>query len=211
MTIHWSVFVPAVLLLLFPADRLLARTVELRSFNCFNTLENSPRFRPWWWVPSLWLDPFRGFLGTLLLQHGCGLGSTDWAAAPKPAYALFVAILVVGVLSQTYTRRSPGVLLAPLGFVAGVVAALLPWPVALLGLATATMGLFAFRQFPAFFACGLAVIPALGFGLGAEAMWTLPACALFPLPILAGFVTGSTLEVPTRDASGTAAREHPPR
>lgn len=67
MTIHWSVFVPGVLLLLYPADRLLSSLVELRSFDCFQNLDNSPRYRPWWWVPALWIDPLRGFAGTWLL------------------------------------------------------------------------------------------------------------------------------------------------
>src|SRR5689334_14674174 len=38
MTIHWGLFVPGVLLLLFPADRLLSPRVELRSFDCFQSL-----------------------------------------------------------------------------------------------------------------------------------------------------------------------------
>ena len=45
MTIYWSVFMPGVLLLLYLADRLLSRLVELRSFDCFQNLENSPRYR----------------------------------------------------------------------------------------------------------------------------------------------------------------------
>ena len=35
MTIHWSLFVPGMLFLLYPADRLLSSLVELRSFDCF--------------------------------------------------------------------------------------------------------------------------------------------------------------------------------
>lgn len=203
MTIHWSLFAPGVLLLLYPADRLFSSRVELRSFDCFQNLENSPRFRPWWWVPSLWLDPLRGFLGTVLLQRGVGISEVTWSLTPKPEYGLLVGVIGVGVLCQTFTRRGDGeVLLAPIGFAAAVVTALTPLPVALIGIVTATLGLFAFRRFHAFFAFGLVAVGVLGIVLGAAMMWIGPAIGVFALPIVAGLVTGRMLEVPTRNASG---------
>jgi membrane glycosyltransferase len=72
---------------------------------------------------------------------------------------------------------------------------------------TATLGLFAFRQFHAFFAFGLVAVCLLGVVLGARMMWIGPAVGVFALPIVAGLVTNSTLEVPTRNASGS--RSHP--
>jgi hypothetical protein len=202
MTIHWSLFVPGVLLLVFPADRLLSSLVELRSFDRFQSLENSPRDRPWWWVPALWLDPFRGFLGTWLLRESLELNSAPWARTSGAAYALALVILAAGVACQTLTRRGDrGVLLAPLGYVAGVIAGLTPWPVALIAVVTAALGLFAFRQFPAFFAFGLVAVGLLGFTLGVEIAWLAPAAGTFALPIVAGVITGSTLELPTRNAS----------
>jgi hypothetical protein len=209
MTIHWTLFVPGVLLLLYPADRLLSSLVELRSFDCFQNLENSPRYRPWWWVPVLWLDPLRGFLGTILVQRAAGITGVTWDLTPKPGYALFVAVIVVGVLCQTITRRGDtGVLLAPMGFVAGAVAALVPLPVALIGIVTAALGLFAFRQFHAFFAFGLMAVGLLGLVLGAGMMWIAPAVGVLSLPIVAGLVTGSTLEIPTRNGSGRPPLPH---
>ena len=204
MTIHWSLFVPGVVLLLFPADRLLSSLVELRSFDCFQHRENSSRYRPWWWVPALWLDPLRGFLGTVLVQHGAaGIKDASWSLMPKPEYALIVAVIAVGVLGQTITRRGDtGVLLAPIGFVAGVVTALVPWAVAVIGIVTAALGLFAFRQFHAFFAFGLVAVALLGLVVEAEMAWVLPAAGVFALPVIAGLITSSTLEVPTRNASG---------
>jgi hypothetical protein len=203
MTIHWSLFVPGVVLLLYPADRLLSSLVELRSFDCFQNLENSPRFRPWWWVPVLWLDPLRAFLGTVLLQRAVGVADATWTVTPKPEYAFLVGLVGVGVVCQTITRRGDtGVLLAPIGFVAGIVTALTPWPVALIGIVTATLGLFALRQFNAFFVFGLVAVCLLGIVLGTGMMWIGPAVGVFALPIMAGLVTGSTLEVPTRNASG---------
>jgi hypothetical protein len=210
MTIHWSLFVPGMLLLLYPADRLLSSVVELRSFDCFQNLENSRRYRPWWWVPALWLDPLRGFLGSLLLRRALEITTSTWALTPKPEYALLVGIVATGVLCQTFTRRGDtGVLLAPLGFVAGIVVALTPLPVALLGIVTSTVGLFAFRQFHAFFAFGLVAVCLLGVVLGAGMMWIGPAVGVFALPIIAGLVTNRTLELPTRNASGPPQRPNP--
>jgi hypothetical protein len=209
MTIHWTLFVPGVLLLLYPADRLLSSLVELRSFDCFQNLENSPRYRPWWWVPVLWLDPLRGFLGTILVQRAAGITGVTWDLTPKPEYALFVAVIAVGVLCQTITRRGDaGVLLAPIGFVAGAVTALAPLAVALIGIVTAALGLFAFRQLHAFFAFGLMAVGLLGLVLGAGMMWIAPAVGVLSLPIVAGLVTGSTLEISTRNGSGRPPLPH---
>lgn len=204
MTIHWSLFVPGLVLLLYPAGRLLSSQVELRSFDWFQNFESSPRDRPWWWVPVLWLDPLRGFAGTVLVRRAtAGMTDVAWSLMPKPEYALFVAVLAVGVACQTIPRRgNAGVLLAPIGFVAGVVAALAPWPVAAIGIVAAAVGLFAFRQFHAFFAFGLVAVAVLGLVLGAELEWILPAAGAFALPLIAAVVTDSTLEVPTRRASG---------
>jgi hypothetical protein len=207
MTIHWGLFVPGVLLLLFPADRLLSSRVELRSFACFQSLENSPRFRPWWWVPVLWLDPLRGFFGAYLLRRAFAIGSTTWELVPKAEYAALVALLAVAVVGQTFTRRGDrGVLLAPLGFVAGIVGALTPWPVALIALVTALLGLFGFRQFHAYFAFGLGAVTLLGPVLDVGMMWIVPAVGVFALPIIAGLVTDSTLELPTRNSAGPSVR-----
>ncbi len=205
MTIHWSLLVPGVVLLLFLADRLLSRRVELRSFGCFHSLEDSPRQRPWWWVPALWVDPLRGFVGTLLLREAFALKVTPWVPLPLGASALALSILIAGILCQMVTRRGGrGVLLAPMGFVAGAVLALAPWLVSLLAIATAAVGLFAFRQFHAFFTAGLMAIALLGVALGADAAWIGAATGAFALPLAAGLATGSALELPTRNPSGPA-------
>lgn len=205
MTIHWSLFGLGVLLLLFPADRLLSSRVELRSFDRFHSLESSPRFRPWWWVPVLWLDPVRGFFGASLLQRSLTIDSTLWVWVPKPEYALLVGLLAIATMGQTLTRRGDrDVLLAPVGFTAGAVAALTPWPVALIGIAAALIGLFAFRQFGAYFVCGLSAVVLLGFALKAPLAGTAAAAGVFVLPVVTAFVTSRTLELPARDSSGPA-------
>jgi hypothetical protein len=203
MTIHWSLFVSGMLLLLFPADRLFSPQVELRSFDCFRRLGAGGAFRPWWWVPALWLDPLRAYCGADLLQRGLGIQSTAWEVTPVSAYVLLLAIVVVAVIAQTVTRRADrGILLAPIGFVSGIAAAFTPWPVTVIGVAAAFLGLFAVRQFHAYFGFGLVAIALLGFVLDAPAMWIIPTVGVFALPLAAGVITNSTLELPVRDASG---------
>lgn len=199
MTIQWALFVPSVLLLLFLADRLLSANVELRSFDCFHRLGGVSPARPWWWVLALWLDPVRGFAGAYLVREALAANHTQWETVSKPAYAAAVALLALAVVVQTFTRRGDrGVLLAPLGFVAGVVLALMPWPVALIGVVTGLLGLFGFRQFYAYFAFGGVAIGVLGFVLAAPGIWIVPAAGVFLLPVVTGVVADCTLEVPAR-------------
>ena len=142
------------MLLLIPADALLSSRVQLRTLDSFNKLDNTWRFRRWWWVPALWLDPLRGFGGALLVKHALTLTSTSWTHVPKLDYFLLVLALLAGVVAQLYTRREEGVMLAPLGYVLGMVGALMPWPVTLVtGIASFT-GLFAFRNFASYFLRG---------------------------------------------------------
>jgi hypothetical protein len=205
MTILWPALVPGVLLLLFPADRLLSARVELRSFESFNSLVNSPNHRPWWWVPALWFDPLRACLGTLLLKHALALAPAPWAELPKTAYWTAVGTLVLAVIAQMVTRREKDALLAPLGFVAGLAAALVPWHVALLALASAIAALFAFRNFPVFFVAGAAVVGGLGFAFHADSAWIVPTATLLVLPVVVAFLTGTTLEIPTHRAGAKAS------
>ncbi|MCF3649259.1 hypothetical protein [Synoicihabitans lomoniglobus] len=201
MTIAWSLLVPGALLLLIPANSFLSTVVQLRTFDSFNNLDSRRHHRPWWWVPSLWLDPARGYLGALLVKISLTLTSDLWAYVPKPDYALLMVVLGLGIISQLYTRREEHVLLAPIGFVAGMLFALLTWPVALVGLIAGVTGLFAFRSFAAFFVTALVGVAGLGLLLGERPLWLVPAVVVCGLPIIASLITGSTLELPTRDAS----------
>jgi hypothetical protein len=199
-TIHWHLFAPALLLLWFPADRLLSSSVRLRSLETFTTLERSPERLPWWCVPALWMDPIRAFGGMLLLMQAFALdvSGAEWALLPKAGYSIVNAVLAVAVLIQMFTRRREEVMLAPLGFVGGLVAALVPWPVALIAFPMAIATVFAFRQLHAFFAIGFVMVGLLGFLFKAEVAWLATALGLLALPLGAMLVTGFTLELPTR-------------
>lgn len=201
---------PAAVLLLFPADRLLSSLVELRTFDCFTTLNDSPRPRPWWWVPTLWLDPCRGFVGTFLLLRALELTTAFWSLVPPWAYGWCLVILGLSALSQTFTRRGGrGVLLAPVGFLTGVIAAVVPWPVALITVVAGFLGLCAFRHFHAFFGFGALALPLLGLAWGTAPFRLIAAAGVLILPLAIAFLTGSTLQLPARDDTKVRAwRQH---
>jgi hypothetical protein len=200
ITIHWGLFAPALLLLWFPADRLLSSTVRLRSLETFTTLERSPQRRPWWWVPALWLDPMRALGGALLLKQALALDAPEmeWSLLPKTAYWMMNGLLAIAVLIQMFTRRQEEVMLAPIGFVSGLVGVLVPWPVALIAFPMAIASIFAFRQLQAFFGIGFMMVGLLGFLLQSEVAWLATALGVLALPLAITLVTGSTLELPTR-------------
>ncbi|MCC5023304.1 MAG: hypothetical protein J6386_11165 [Candidatus Synoicihabitans palmerolidicus] len=143
----------------------------------------------------MWLDPLRG--GAWWVKESLTLESVRWEFVPKVDYSL-----LVGVIAQLYTRREEGVLLAPLGWVLGATAALMPGEVALVSAIVSITGLFAFRNFFTFFMGGGLAVVFLGWVLGANVLWLGPTIGLYFVPLIAPFVTGKTLELPTRDASG---------
>jgi hypothetical protein len=201
MFIDWSLFVPGAVLLLLPAEILLSQRVELRTLESFHTLENSPRFRPWWWVPALWIDPARGLVGAWLLKRSLAATPAGGEWIQQPQYWVVAAILLIATLAQTMTKPKREALLAPIGFVAGAAFAFVPWTVALIGVVSALTAIFAFRRFYVFFLVGAAVIPLIGLALKTSLLWLAPVVVMFALPVLIAITLGQTLELPVRNTT----------
>lgn len=203
---------PAVLLLLWPADRLLSKRVELRSIDSFRSLNTSPRFRPWWWVPLLWLDPVRAFAGAWLLRRALNAGSLENDFVFRGAYVLLLLVLAAGLTLQLFTRREPGVLLAPLGYTVGIAVTLTTWPVVLVGTLAALTALLALRALPAFFAGGLVITAVVGLAFQVGPAGLVPAVCVFALPLLLTGLTRRIMELPCRNDAPKSTRPHlPPR
>lgn len=94
------------------------------------------------------------------------------------------------------TGREEGALLAPVGYMAGMLFALLPWPMATVGLVSGITGLFAFRQLHGFFGFTAAVVGLVGLLFEYSPMWLIPAVLLLFVPVFAGLLTGRSLEMP---------------
>jgi hypothetical protein len=203
---------PALLLLCWPADWLLSQRVELRSIDSFRTLNSNTRYRPWWWVPALWLDPVRAFAGAWLLQRALFAGPLDHNSDFSPAHVILLGILAVASAVQLFTRREPGVMLTPLGFTAGLALALTTWPVALVATLAAVTALLALRAFPAFFAGGLVTTAVMGLVFQVGLVGLAAAVLVFALPLLVTALTRRVMELPCRnDAPKIPAKHLPPR
>ena len=199
MTIGWQMFLPAVLLLWFPTSAMLSKKVQLRAWETFQSLHSSTSPRPWWWVPALWIDPVRAAVGAYLLRESLALNDAYLQLVTEGPYAVMLGVLLVGVILQLWSSREEGVMLAPMGFVAGVIGVMVPWPVAVAGLVLAVTGVFAFRNFASFFLGGLLGVGVLGGLLRMEIYWLLPAMGVIAIPLVANLVTGRTMEIPARD------------
>ncbi len=194
MIIEWFLFLPAVLLLLFPGDRLMGPQVELFNFDRGNNRSaGQNRLR---WVYVRWLEPLRAFGGAFALKLSLPLTTDLWRYVSVEAYWLFVVLLLVGLIAQMPTGREEGALLAPVGYMIGLLFALLPWPMAAVGIVSGVTGLFAFRLLPGFFGFTGAVVGLVGLLFKFPPMWLIPAVGLLFVPVFAGLLTGRTLESP---------------
>lgn len=194
MVVDWWFFAPAALLLLFPGDWMMSSQVELLSYDRIGNRSAAVKRRRWVFVR--WLDPLRGFGGAYALKISLPLTTDLWQYLPGKEYGVFVAILVVGMIAQLPTRREEGALLAPMGYAIGVLFALVPWPMAGVGLIAGLTTLIAFRQFGSFF--GFAAVGAALVGLlfQVAVIWLLPAVCLMLIPLIAALMTGRSLEAP---------------
>ena len=153
LVVDWWLFAPAVILLLFPGDRLMSPQVELLNFDRASHRSRSSKCPRWAYMR--WLEPLRGFGGAFVLKVSLPLTSDLWHCVSQAEYSLFVGVLLLGMILQLFTRREEDALLASVGYAVGLLFALVPWPVALVGLIAGITSLFAFRQMQVFWhGCG---------------------------------------------------------
>lgn len=194
MTIEWALFVPAVILLLFPGDRLMSAQVELLSFDRMGNRSQAINRRRWVYVR--WIEPLRGFGGAFVLKTSLPLTTDLWHFVPGLEYGLFLGVLGLGMIAQVLTRREEGVLLAPVGYALGVLFVLVPWPVAVVALISGITALFAFRQLHAFFGFAALLVGLVGLLFEIPVIWMMPAVGLLLIPVSVGLMSGRTLEMP---------------
>lgn len=199
MQISWLHLFPALVLLWFPIIRALESGTRLRTYESLRKMEVNTKRKPWWWLPLLWLDPFRAGGGAILLtlsflppEKAKGLARLLPIIAP-------VVILAIGVIIQTRPRRSDDeITIAPILFLLGIVFGLLPLKVALPAMILATTSMVSFRTWASFFYVGAAAVMGLGYFFMGKNLWMLGTVALLGLPIMVNLTRGSFLAHPSR-------------
>lgn len=195
MKIDWLLFLPALLLLFYPLDDWLRMRVCLRDYEYIRNTRLRSR-EAWWRQPWAWVDPLRAFVGAWMLRHAWEI------ELPLPALwrqgPLIGTLLVLGlaVIVQMHTRRHDEVLLAPMGYCAGLVFALLRPEIALLVVTLAGACMMAFRGWAAFFGCAAAGSAVFGYMLLHVNFWMLGTVGLMIEPLLFSWLLGRQMLLP---------------
>ncbi len=195
MSIDWVQFLAALLVLFYPLDSRLGLRARLHNYESllaagFAT-EGGWKRQSW-----LWADPLRAFAGAWLLRNA-------WAVEPPLPWIWLqgpligtVLVLAVAVGVQTHTRRVDGVLLAPVGYIAGIVFGLLPPEVAVLVLALGGVCLMAFRRWWVFFLCGAIGAGAFGYLILGVDLWVAAGVVLMIEPVAVSLLLRRELLLP---------------
>lgn len=192
MIIEWGILLPALVLLYYPADRILPQGLRLRTYGQLSDPARSHRVRWWLWQPALWADAGRCGVSLWLVRFA--LAPTGGLGA-QPA-AILGGLLLVGVLPQMVTARKAGTMLAPLGYVFAALFVLLPFAAALPVLVLGVVGLMALREFSAIFIGGGIVTGVFGYLLGGPVPTVAALAATFVLPVVVSTMFRSRLVLP---------------
>jgi hypothetical protein len=206
MTLNWTLFVPALLLLFYPLDRLLPKVCRLRQLGQIDFMESGVWKRAPWWFTGLWVDGIRAFGGAWLLRAAWSIEPVEsWVDYTPMIASALILLIAIGV--QMTTRRSGEYFLAPLTYVAGVVMALVSTPVALIVLAAGSICMAAFGSLTAFFFIQACVLGSLGCLILNAGPWAVVATGLGFLPCVVSFAAGRPLVVPMK-ATGSSGHYH---
>lgn len=196
MTISWFLFLPAVVLLGFPSDRLIPQRSRLRTYEDVGGRAGRGKF--WFWVHPL--NVVRAFAGTWLLVQAVTLDPTATLTGfetLKPL-ATIAGLLLIALMAQTITRRDADLALAPVFFMCGLFVAWLPWQISVSAIVLALASIRAFRSWSVFF-----LIQAMAIA-GAGVLWDAPkplliaASSIAAMPVVFAFVSRRVLTVPCR-------------
>ncbi len=174
MIIHWGYLLAGLFFAWLPGK--LLRNSTCRYFQCEQLnrrlADKGRRRRRWWKLPAVWIDPIRGYMAVTLLQEGI---QRDPLKSAMPVLALTVLILTIGVTVQCAGSRERSHLVAPVGYLAGMLVAWLPWEVSVPALIFGAASAVAFRRWEAGFLTGGAFTLVLGYffmGLGIPLLWS---------------------------------------
>lgn len=195
MHIHWFSGIVGLVLLICPLDVFLRGNVSVRSYE--KICERRGRAaRRWWLQPGLLVDVPRAFAGGWLLRNAWTIEPPLEGIGRHLPLAVSVAFMGLALLVQMHTSRKAGVVLAPVGFSAGLVFALLPLWVAALVVVLAVVSLIGFRGWSAYFLSGALGAGALGFMALRFDAWMIAAVLLMMEPLLVSLLADRELVLP---------------
>lgn len=198
MVFNWGLFLPALILLLYPLERILPAKMKCRSFENLTDPAFRHRRRWWRWQPELWLDVVRITVAAWFLKFSVVAENSEGG---KLVTLILGAVLSVGLIMQMITRRKEDALLAPLGYVLGMTLAFLPVGPALAVFALAIVTLGAIQDFNAYFVGGSAAAAAMGYMFAGSITTTAMLTGIFFLPVLISMLTRRKLLLAVRSSA----------
>ena len=207
MTIAWGLFLPSVVLLYYPAERIMPTGQKLRTYSQLSDPAQRHRHSWWRWQPALWADALRIAAAVWLLNFSIVPAAGESRAL---AVVLLGGLLMLALIPQMVTRRKPDAMFAPVGYVLAVLFVLLPLSAALPAAVLGIVGLMAIRDFTAFFIGGSLMAVLLGYFLGGSLVTSCMVAAIFALPAIVSAMFRCKLVLPVRVGRVTIAVA-PPR
>jgi len=200
MIIAWGILLPSVVLLYYPAERIIPFGHKLRTYSQLSDPAQRHRHSWWRWQPALWADALRIAAAVWLLDFSIVAEAGESRAL---AVVTLGGLLMLGLIPQMVTRRKPDAMFAPAGYVLAVLFVLLPLSAALPTAVLGIVGLMALRDFTALFLVGGLMSVLLGYLLGGSVVTSCMVAAIFALPAIVSAMFRCKLVLPVRVGSVT--------
>lgn len=203
MTITWLALVGGLLLGLVPPRWLINTEVRYLRFDSIWHRIAGPqragqRRRRWWKFALLWIDPLRGYVVADLLCESFRASPGSSGLHAHLATVATLACLFAVVIAQTGGRTAFGETLAPCGFLAGAMLAVVPWIVALAAIALGAANTVAIKRFTAGFVTSACATAGIGYLFLGRSIWLVACTLLVSVPLLISWFRRRSLVMPFR-------------
>ncbi len=200
MTTHWGYLICSLTLAWLPGRWL--RNDRCREFQCERLIrrfsETSRRRRRWWKLPAVWIEPIRGYLIVVLLSKALTTSPDATGRAHLLTLLATLAVLLVGVSLQMPSKRHKASLVAPVGYVGGILLAWLPFKIGPAAIALGAASALAFRYWEAGFLIGGVSCLAIGWCFVGACERLMAISLVFVWPVIAAWLLQKRLVLPVR-------------
>ncbi len=202
MIISWGYLLAGLFFAWLPSS--ILRGPNCRNFQCEQLnrrlADKNRRHRRWWKSPAVWIDPIRGYVAVIMLAKALLPVAHATGLAANLPLILKLTILSIGVTIQTRGSREKSQLVAPAGYLTGLLLAwLIPGvsiPCVILGASSA----IAFRRWEAGFIVGSIATLTIGYffmgGMKIELAWV---AGIYMWPVVLAWFLNRKLVLPVRN------------